>query len=198
MFTRYVCAVEDVRDIEAFSRASISIRTRFRCARRRTCGRRSIAVERLAASAKTLLARRVEEAGAVAASAAHRSAEEAMAADSGTSISAAKNALATSKRVRKLPKTANAMRKGELSPAKAEAIADAADRGAGSRRRAARGRGEGAAARSARPVPEGEGQGRGRDLQADPPQPVRAGVQGRAKGPGTSAPAGPSTTAPGS
>ena len=49
-----------------------------------------------------------------------------MANDSGTSITAAKNALVTSKRVRKLPKTADAMRKGDLSAAKAEAIADAA------------------------------------------------------------------------
>jgi hypothetical protein len=49
-----------------------------------------------------------------------------MAADSGSSISASKASLDTSKRVRKLPKTAAAMRNGELSPAKAEAIASAA------------------------------------------------------------------------
>jgi hypothetical protein len=82
-------------------------------------------VERLAASAKTLLACRVEESGSWRTSG-HRSAEDKMAADSGSSVSAAKKSLETSKRVRKLPKTAHAMRKGELSPAKAEAIASAA------------------------------------------------------------------------
>src|SRR4051812_2049888 len=83
------------------------------------------AVARLAASAQTLLARRVEEAGEWRRSG-HRSAEEKMAADDGTSTSAAKSSLKTSKRVRKLPKTADKMRRGELSPGKAEAIADAA------------------------------------------------------------------------
>ena len=87
--------------------------------------------------------------------------------------------LTTSKRLKERPKTANAMRKGELSPAKAEAIADAATVApeaedallARCRERPAR--------RAARAVLEGEGQGRGRDAQADPPESVRAGVQGR-------------------
>ena len=83
------------------------------------------AVARFAVSAQTLLARRVEEAGEWRRSG-HRSAEDKMAADDGTTTTAARNTLATSKRVRKLPKTAEKMRKGELSPAKAEAIADAA------------------------------------------------------------------------
>jgi hypothetical protein len=39
----------------------------------------------------------------------------------------AKTQIKTSKRVKKFPKTANAMRKGKLSPAKADAIADAAN-----------------------------------------------------------------------
>ena len=55
------------------------------------------------------------------------SAAEQLARLSGTSISAAKPQIETSKRVKKLPKTADAMRKGKLSPAKAEAIADAAN-----------------------------------------------------------------------
>jgi hypothetical protein len=82
-------------------------------------------VERLAASAKTLLARRVEEAGTFRKQG-FGSAEEQMANKSGTTTSAAKRSLDTSKRLKKLPKTATAMRKGKLSPAKAEAIADAA------------------------------------------------------------------------
>jgi hypothetical protein len=81
-------------------------------------------VVRLAASAKTLLARRVEEAGSFRKEG-FRSAEEKMANDAGTSISAAKRSLETSKRVRKFPKTAAKMRSGELSREKADAIADA-------------------------------------------------------------------------
>src|SRR3954447_2936159 len=73
------------------------------------------AVARFAMSAQTLLARRAEEAGEWKRSG-HRSAEEKMAADDGTSTSTAKHALSTSKRVRKLPKTADKMRKGVLSP----------------------------------------------------------------------------------
>jgi hypothetical protein len=82
--------------------------------------------ERLMASAKTLLARRVED-GETWRRGGFRSAAEQMAGESGTSISEAKRQLETSKKVRKLPKTANAMRKGKLSPAKVDAIASAAD-----------------------------------------------------------------------
>jgi Domain of unknown function (DUF222) len=82
--------------------------------------------ERLMASARTLLARRVEE-GNTWRGAGFRSAAEQMALLSGTSVNTEKKALETSKRVRKLPKTAAAMRKGKLSPAKAESIAGAAD-----------------------------------------------------------------------
>jgi len=84
------------------------------------------AIEVLAASAKTLLARRVEE-GNTWRTAGFRSAAEQLAGIAGSSVNTAKKELETSKKVRKLPKTAAAMRKGKLSPAKAEAIAGAAD-----------------------------------------------------------------------
>ena len=83
------------------------------------------AIERGAASAKTLLARRVEDANTWR-SAGFRSAAEQLAAIAGSSVTAEKKAIETSRKVRRLPKTAAAMRKGKLSPAKAEAIADAA------------------------------------------------------------------------
>src|ERR1700724_2113736 len=72
------------------------------------------AMERDAASPKTLLSRRVE-AGNTGRSAGHRSAAEQLAAIAGSSVTDAKKSLETSKRVKKLPKTANSMRKGELS-----------------------------------------------------------------------------------
>jgi ParB-like chromosome segregation protein Spo0J len=50
-----------------------------------------------------------------------------MAGESGTSVSETKRQLETSKRVKRLPKTANAMRKGTLSPEKVQAIASAAN-----------------------------------------------------------------------
>ena len=82
--------------------------------------------ERLLGSAKTLLARRVDDSD-VWRRAGFASAAEYLAGLSGTSISTAKRQLETSKRVKRLPKTANAMRKGNLSPAKVEAIAAAAN-----------------------------------------------------------------------
>ncbi len=83
------------------------------------------AVERRAGAAKTLLARRVEDACAWKRNG-FRSAAEQLAIAGGTSVSAAKNMLETSKQVKKLPKTARALRKGRLSGAKARAIASAA------------------------------------------------------------------------
>jgi hypothetical protein len=83
------------------------------------------AVERLAVTAKILMARRVEDAGAWRREGSRSPAEQ-MAKLAGTSSSAARRMLETSKRVRKLPKTAQAMRAGKLSGAKADAIADAA------------------------------------------------------------------------
>ena len=83
-------------------------------------------VERRAAATKLLLARRVEEAGRWKRDG-HRSAAEQLAAIAGTSVSAARGQLETSKKVRKLPKTERALRAGKLSGAKAEAIAAAAE-----------------------------------------------------------------------
>jgi Domain of unknown function (DUF222) len=82
--------------------------------------------ERLLGSAKTLLAHRVDDSD-VWRRAGFASAAEYLAGLSGTSISTAKRQLETSKRVKKLPRTASAMRKGKLSPAKVDAIASAAD-----------------------------------------------------------------------
>ena len=83
-------------------------------------------IERRAAATKLLLARRVEDAGRWKRDG-HRSAAEQLAGIAGTSVTAAKNQLETSKKVAKLPATANALRKGQLSAAKAEAIAAAAE-----------------------------------------------------------------------
>ena len=70
-------------------------------------------IERLAASAKTLLAARVDE-SKVWQRAGDRSAPEYLARKSGSSLGAARNSLETSKRVRTLPHTRSAMRRGEL------------------------------------------------------------------------------------
>ena len=83
------------------------------------------AVERSAASAKTLLAGRVAEA-ATWKRAGFRSAAEQLAAVSGSSVSSARNALETSEQLKALPATAAAMRAGRLSRDKAEVIASAA------------------------------------------------------------------------
>jgi Domain of unknown function (DUF222) len=83
------------------------------------------AVERLAASAKTLLATRVDESG-VWQRAGDRSAPEYLARKSGSSLGAARSSLETSKRARNLPHTRSAMRRGELSRSQADEIAGAA------------------------------------------------------------------------
>ena len=83
------------------------------------------AIERFGTAGKTLLARRVDDAGAWKA-AGYKTAAEAMAATSGTSITAAKQVIETSRRVAELPATADALRSGALSAQKAEAIAAAA------------------------------------------------------------------------
>jgi len=85
-----------------------------------------VAIVHLATSAATLLARRVEE-GETWRAGGFKSAADQLALLSGTSVKAAKTKLQTSKRVKKLPKTANAMRTGALSPEKVDAIADAAN-----------------------------------------------------------------------
>jgi hypothetical protein len=84
------------------------------------------AVERLAASAKLLLATRVEQAGEWKRNGC-RSAAEQFAADAGTSVSAARSMLETSRRVARQPKTERALRAGELSAQKAELVAGAAE-----------------------------------------------------------------------
>jgi hypothetical protein len=83
------------------------------------------AIERHAAAAKTLLAARVDESRAWA-RAGDRSPEEHLARKAGTSRGAARRGLACSKGLRGLPATEAALRRGELSPAQAETIADAA------------------------------------------------------------------------
>jgi hypothetical protein len=82
-------------------------------------------IERLAAAAKTLLAERVDESRAWA-RAGDRSAAEYLARRSGTSVGAARGGLETSKRLRALPATEAAVRRGELSSAQAETVAGAA------------------------------------------------------------------------
>jgi hypothetical protein len=82
-------------------------------------------IERLAAAAKTLLAARVEESRAWA-RAGDRSPAEYLARKSGSSVGAARSGLETSKKLRALPATEAAVRRGELSPAQADTIADAA------------------------------------------------------------------------
>jgi hypothetical protein len=82
-------------------------------------------VNRLSASGMTLMARRVDESRAWKRDG-YRSAAEQLAGVAGTSVSAARNMLETSKQVEGLPATAAALRGGKLSPAKAAAIASAA------------------------------------------------------------------------
>jgi len=82
-------------------------------------------LERLAASAKVLLARRVDESGTWRREG-FRSAAEQMAARAGTSVTAARKLLETSMRIADLPKTEAVVRTGVLSPAKAAIVASAA------------------------------------------------------------------------
>ena len=82
-------------------------------------------IERCAAAAKTLLAERVEQAR-VWAKEGDRSAAEHLARKSGSSVGAARAGLETSKKLRGLPATEAAVRRGELSRAQAETITDAA------------------------------------------------------------------------
>jgi Domain of unknown function (DUF222) len=82
-------------------------------------------IERCAAAAKTLLAERVEQ-SRVWATEGHRSAAEHLARTSGSSVGAARASLETSKKLRRLPATEAAVRRGELSRPQAETITDAA------------------------------------------------------------------------
>jgi hypothetical protein len=83
------------------------------------------AMDQLVCSLKTLLARRMEDAQTWQ-RAGYRSAAEQLAAQSGSSVSAARTMLETSKQIEALPATADALRAGALSAAKVEAIASAA------------------------------------------------------------------------
>jgi hypothetical protein len=83
-------------------------------------------IERLAAAIKTLVARRVDESGEWKRKGC-KSAAEQLAADAGTSVTAAQGLLETSKRVAEQPKTAAALRAGELSSRKAEVVAKAVE-----------------------------------------------------------------------
>jgi hypothetical protein len=82
-------------------------------------------IERLAAAAQTLLAPRVDESKAWQ-RAGYRSAAEYLARQSGSSVRAARVALTTARRLADLPATAAALRRGDLSGAQCERIADAA------------------------------------------------------------------------
>jgi hypothetical protein len=81
-------------------------------------------IERRVAAAKLLLAPRVDAAGEWKRRG-HRSAAEQLAADAGTTVTAAKSMLETARRVAGQPKTERALRAGELSPAKAALLAGA-------------------------------------------------------------------------
>jgi hypothetical protein len=82
-------------------------------------------IERLAVAAQTLLAGRVEESKAWQ-RAGYRSAAEYLARQSGSSIRAARASLTTGRRLADLPATTAALRRGELSLAQCERVADAA------------------------------------------------------------------------
>jgi hypothetical protein len=82
-------------------------------------------IERLAAAAKILLARRVDD-SRVWEHEGHRSAVDYLAEKSGTSKAASRGVLSTSKKITKLASTSGALRRGELSASQVESIADAA------------------------------------------------------------------------
>jgi hypothetical protein len=91
-------------------------------------------IERHAANAKTLLARRVEEAAAWR-QRGHRDAAEGMAKQSGTTRGAAKKQLDLSKQLDAHPATETAMRKGEISPTQAAIVANGANGNAAAEQR---------------------------------------------------------------
>src|SRR5437867_3480779 len=82
-------------------------------------------IERLASSAKTLLARRLEDTQEFRRSGS-LSPGEFLAARSGTTVTAAKDVIATSVKVAELPVIEEAMRDGRLSGPQAVTITDAA------------------------------------------------------------------------
>jgi hypothetical protein len=82
-------------------------------------------IERLAAAGKTLLARRVAATHSPTKSK-HRSAVDELARHAGSSTKAARDTIDTSTRLTELPEVDEALRRGQLSPAQAELITDAA------------------------------------------------------------------------
>jgi hypothetical protein len=82
-------------------------------------------IERLAAAAKILLARRVDD-SRVWEREGHRSAVDYLAEKSGTSKAVSRGVLATSKKIGQLSRTQAALRRGDLSTPQAECITDAA------------------------------------------------------------------------
>ncbi len=91
-------------------------------------------IERHAANAKTLLARRVEDAAAWR-QRGHRDAAEGLAKKAGTTRGAARQQLNLSKKLDSHPATETAMRKGEISPTQAAIIAAGANGDAAAERR---------------------------------------------------------------
>jgi hypothetical protein len=83
------------------------------------------ALEKMAATIKSMLAARVADTEVWKAGG-DRSAAHALARKTGTSVGQAKDALETARRLEDLPATADAAKRGELSPEQASAIADAA------------------------------------------------------------------------
>jgi hypothetical protein len=82
-------------------------------------------IEHLAASAKTLLARRVDESRAWQRGG-YKTADEFLAVKAGVTAGEARRALDTSKKLRDLPRTRDAARRGELSGPQLGLVADAA------------------------------------------------------------------------
>jgi hypothetical protein len=85
----------------------------------------AIATENMAATIKSLAAKRVADTEAWRRDG-HRSAAHQLARRSGTSVSKARQALDTAERLAKLPELEAGVRSGEISPAQAAPIADAA------------------------------------------------------------------------
>ena len=85
-----------------------------------------VELEKLAASGRLLAAGRLDQSGVGSGDTLHPDLEGWLANLSGTSVGAARGAVSTARRVAKLPKTAAALRAGELSAVQADAITAAA------------------------------------------------------------------------
>ena len=86
-----------------------------------------VELERLAAAGRTLAIARMTETHTGPGDDSYRDVESWLAAIAGTSVGAAKGAVGTAQRVRKLPATADALRNGKLSPTQADAVSAAAN-----------------------------------------------------------------------